>query len=208
MGKPFEKFKGERIEDLQESIRFFSNQNRRQRDLWVAQHFLSGHTSIEETALAYIPDGDPPDVVYRDINFEVKEILDTGRRRHDEYKQLLANAQKAKRYSDFLQIGKSIKKISVARVYELLEAQLAHLRAKYALAVRATADLLFYVDLSHSHLIVDGETIGIRNDWKQYGFRSISFVFHKTSCVLYAAEGAPMLIRDNLGKVVNRMNYF
>jgi hypothetical protein len=85
----------ERIEALEESVEFFSAKNKTEREIWVAESFIQNLNIGYEESEFYSPEKDPPDVVFRDLAFEVKEILDPGRRRHDEYKEELENARKA-----------------------------------------------------------------------------------------------------------------
>ena len=46
---------------------------------------------------------DPPDVRFRDAAFEIKEILDEGRRRHADLKEGLEKAKAARVPSDLLE---------------------------------------------------------------------------------------------------------
>ena len=74
----------ERREALVESVRFFGAQRKPEREVWVADHFLENLNIAYSTEEVVSSDDDPPDVIFRDARFEIKEIMDPGRRRHAE----------------------------------------------------------------------------------------------------------------------------
>ncbi len=74
------------IEAREEAVRFFSSASKSERELWVAKEFLENLGAEFSDDELIVPENDPPDVVFRDVLFEVKEILDQGRRRHAEFK--------------------------------------------------------------------------------------------------------------------------
>ena len=72
-------------EDLEESVDFFSSQDKFIREKVVVYDFLT-NLSIEYEEDELLRGGDPPDVVFRDAQLEVKEIMGKGRKRHAEFK--------------------------------------------------------------------------------------------------------------------------
>lgn len=84
----FAQRKQERVEDLEASVAYFSVGNKSESD-WqtVTDLLLNLGVPFQESDLQWIAQGqNPPDVRFRDAAFEIKEILDEGRRRHAEYK--------------------------------------------------------------------------------------------------------------------------
>jgi Putative endonuclease, protein of unknown function (DUF1780) len=78
---------------VKESIHFFSSANKGAIERWACTEFLK-NIDIDFQPDEVVPQAyDPPDFIFRNASFEVKEILDRGRRRHDEYKDALSNAQ-------------------------------------------------------------------------------------------------------------------
>src|SRR5262249_3318362 len=79
---------------LKESVAFFSSGNKGAIEQWAFTEFLRNlGVTFQEDEITVIPPGqDPPDIIFRHASFEVKEVLDPGRRRHDEYKQALSKA--------------------------------------------------------------------------------------------------------------------
>lgn len=85
----------EQIKALEEAIDFYSNDRKDERELWVVKAFLE-NMRIEHTQNDLVPvTDDPPDVLFRDFRFEVKELMDDDRRRTDEYRKQLEVAKKA-----------------------------------------------------------------------------------------------------------------
>lgn len=71
---------------LAESVKYFSQKNKPERERWVCGSFLRNiDRAFDETEILS-QDDEPPDVAFRDVLFEVKEVLDPGRLRHTEYK--------------------------------------------------------------------------------------------------------------------------
>lgn len=144
---------------------------------------------------------DPPDVFYQDAAFEVKEIMDEGRRRHDEVKQARQKSvlDKEKRYF----IKGSVIDLLPADAAQLVVEQLGALAERYLLDVKAKTDLLFYIN-KLNHWFNDGPMPGA-DLFEPYGWRSVSVVVAgSVSIVFQAGDTAPQFLRDNLGKVRHR----
>lgn len=93
-----------------------------------------------------LPDDDPPDVSFRDASFEVKEVQDRGRKRHDEYKRKLAKARRAERVGDLMEAF-SPENMPIAAVCERLMEETQKLACgKYPANMRRAIDLLFYIN--------------------------------------------------------------
>jgi len=58
-----------------ESVAYFRAANKPERERWVAQTFLK-NLRINHTSAEIVNGQDPPDIQFRDANFEIKEILD------------------------------------------------------------------------------------------------------------------------------------
>jgi hypothetical protein len=181
----------ERIEALEESVEYFSAKNKAEREIWVAESFIKNLNIGYEQSEFRASEQDPPDVVFRDLVFEVKEILDPGRRRHDEYREELENARKAKNAQELLSMHSPIDK-TIEEIYQLcLEATRTLIR--YAPAVRASTDLLFYVNLQH--LMGLSETpYPDTAELESCGWRSVSFVMGHRSHVFTTKLDAPDIL--------------
>lgn len=187
---------------LKESVEFFSSANKVKRELWVVKEFLSnlGIKFIEDE-LVLVSD-QPPDVKFHNARFEIKEILDEGRKRHREYKEKLAEAQSVSRFSDLLEMY-TPKDISAQEIVGKVSSALDNI--VYANDVCKDLDLLFYVNLSKCSLS-DNLQYNLLDRQKFERWRSVSFVKNGVSCVLLANERAPKFLKLIEGKIKIRRN--
>ncbi len=184
----------------EESVRFFSPKNRRERELWVANEFLTNlGITFDQSELVHIKD-DPPDVKFRAANFEIKEILDEGRRRHA--KASLERAYVATSPSELLS-DVTPRDITYTEVCALIEARVDELATKYAPDARGQMDLLFYVNLDNVYGYVSTPLPSLKR-LRQTGFRSVSLVIGRLSGVLMFTEAAPEFLRKDGVRIIRR----
>ena len=165
---------------LKESVDFFGSQDKFVLEKWVVVEFLTNLSLVfDESELAR---GDnPPDVLFRDACFEIKEIVDVGRKRHAEYKQAFIRASNATDPSELLE-EYSPKDISVEEIYRLIYSEASHLaNRKYSVDFRGRIDLLFYVNLKNVMCLIE-EPFPDVTPLALLGFRSISFLNGMRSC--------------------------
>lgn len=186
-------FIAERIRALEEAIDFYSNDRRDERELWVVRTFLENlHIEFTEDELVWMED-DPPDVVFRDCRFEVKELMDEDRRRTDEYKKQLEIARKATRSEELFHTYRP-RDSSVQEIYDECLNRIMTLRDKYADSVKRSCDLLIYFNRTHIMEIFEEPLLDV-SLMKQEGWRSVSFVKGQRSCCFCANESAPLLLK-------------
>lgn len=171
----------ERIESLEESVEYFSAKNKADREIYVAASFINNLNIEYEDSEFYSPEQDPPDVIFRDIEFEIKEILDPGRRRHKEYKEELEKARTITDPQELLSMYRPIDK-NITEIY-LLCLETTRALTKYPLAVRASTDLLYYVNLQDV-MGLSETPFPDTTELGALGWRSVSFVMGHRSCVL------------------------
>lgn len=88
---------------LIESVNFFGNKNKQERELLVLQDFLS-YLPIPIICTDVVPATEEPfDVSYGPYRFQVKEVLSEGRRRGDEYAQALSSITEESKPEDLLE---------------------------------------------------------------------------------------------------------
>jgi hypothetical protein len=195
------------IRGLRASLEFFGtgDTKKRKRERWVVEHFLqgigvkSGFDEIEQ------PDVDPPDAHFRGAAFEVKEILESNRRRGDEYRKALRQAEAAISHHELTKSFKP-RSMDIEQAYHLVMEQTRELAAhKYVTApVRASLDLLFYVnlDMTSAWGIKDGTRPDIAPLMAE-GWRSVSFLHGmSTACVLFACDSAPQFLKAIQGRLI------
>ena len=193
-----EKYIAARIRDLEESVRYFSSSNKTEREFYVCEMFLQG-LGISSPRENLVPaQSDPPDVNYFDIAFEVKEILDSGRARHFEYKAALQKARAARKPEDFVEPW-NLRPIPLTDSARTVMEKAKTEAFGYAPSVRRDLDLLYYVNYMNKHPVPGGKPLD-PSSLRSTGWRSVSLLFGQFSWVLFASPSAPKLLRDNEGK--------
>ena len=142
---------------------------------------------------------DPPDVVYEEIRLEIKEIMDEGRKRHDEVKDEIAKHGRTLPYVsnpqrllfDLLPLDAAYLILKNLDSYELTQ--------KYKSSFKANTDLLFYINKKYHHFD-DGE-MPSPAIFEKYGWRSISCIVRSdVSIIFHTSTNAPPLLKDRVGK--------
>ena len=198
-----DEFIKERIASLEESVEYFGDAYKAERERWVVQTFLENlniHHSEEDVTS---PDQDPPDVVALGGAFEVKEILDPGRKRHKEFKDEL---ERVKDISDpqYLLTPFRPKDSSITEIYQRCLEEASKLNLKYAPKDRKSMDLLFYVNLKHIFGVKE-EPYPDVSDIRNCGWRSVSFVKGQIACCFYAGELAPEWLQQAAGSIRHKV---
>lgn len=188
-------WRDDRIRSLKESLAFFSNREKLNREKWTVKRLLRALAidfNDEELAGAE----EPVDVSFRDARFQEKEILDKDRRRTDEYKKALEIAEAAKDHSELSELYDPID-ISFSEVvqkcYDVAQNLLS--QAKYGPLECKNIDLICYFNLINHHVVPPTDVVT-----KKIGFRSLSVVSNRYCAVAYARKDAPTILRDNVGK--------
>lgn len=202
----FEKYKKELVEYLQESVRLFSNEGKKERELWIVQKFL-GVLDVHYTAREfYQPPDDPPDVIFHKGRFEISELYDEGRRRHDEYRDYLRKAQAAQNWEDIRAVETWDRmEMSLQEVVAAAEEGLRGKKGNYSPDTKMGLDALIYVNLRR--LTIDDEDFLLDALSPQSSslklWRSVSLVFNRSVvCVIAASISAPEFIRTAAGRIV------
>jgi hypothetical protein len=197
-----QEFLAQRIKDLEASVAYFAPGNKKESERWVANTFVENLSIPYSQNEIVSPDDDPPDIEFRDARFEIKEILDPDRRRHDEYKQELKRVRSLTDPKELL-TSFTPKDRSVEEIYRLCEEVAFSFEKKYPEAVRSALDLLLYVNLSDVMYVTEQpypDTTALASS----GWRSVSFVMGHRSCCFYARKDAPSFIQQALGHVSHR----
>lgn len=187
--------------NLKESIDYFSNKNKNEREKWVLREFLLNFDlKFQENEFKFVDD-DPPDIIFRDFVLEIKEIVDSNRERHKEYK---AEYEKALKACSIKELFTQFSPINITPevVASIVETKLLSLNKKYPVDVRLNLDLLIYLNLNDTYL-----KFGQMPDnaiFNNFNWRSISVLLHKTNLILSATENAPDKIKQYVGSIKTR----
>ena len=188
---------------LADSVEFFRSDRKPERERWVVREFLTNlGGSFNEDELLSSPQ-DPPDVLFRNAKFEIKEILSEGRRRHQEYKEGFEKGMSATTPADFIEMF-TPKDIPISEVCSLILKEATNLaKEKYSPATCKSIDLLFYVNLTDVFGLVETPFPNLHS-FEILGYQSISFIMGYRSCTLAAADEAPSFLKTVVGRIVHR----
>ena len=189
---------------LKESVAFFSSSNKGAIERWAFTEFLRnlGLAFQSDEITVTSPGQDPPDIVFRHDSFEVKEILDPDRRRHDEYKQALSKAIAANDPIELFETA-DVEDITPLDIATLILSELkGDLADKYEPGFRASLNLLFYINLAH-HSLKAGPMPNPA-DFYHLGWRSVSVLIAWGTLVYFADSYAPEFLRAKVGTVSER----
>lgn len=188
-------WKDDRIQALTESLAFFSNTEKLNREKWVVRRLLQAlRVQFKEEELTEAQE--PVDVAFRDAGFQVKELLDEGRRRTDEFKKKLEAVKSAKDCSELLE-HYTPTDISFSEIVRrcFLYAETLLKQVKYGPRECKNIDLVCYFNWLDHHVVppIEVPKMGV-------GFRSLSIVSNRYCAVACASPDAPALLRDNVGE--------
>lgn len=188
----------DRIEALEESVEYFSNPKKQERERWDVETFLAtlGVPFNDGDIRSATPEQEPADVFFGTAAFQCKEILDPGRRRQKEYAEQLNKARAAVR-ADELLTSFTPKDLPLAEVCDLVFEQVKKLDTKYASADQSKTNLLFYVNLMNRFFTPS--QLPELGHFSAHGWRSISVLLNSGAIVLYTAPDAPNYLTDNSG---------
>jgi len=190
---------------LKKSLEFFSNKCKPPREKWVVNELLE-YLQIETTSdEVRSSEDEPPDIVFRDFRFEIKEILDNGRKRTAEYKASLAKAEQVTDTSSLLELYTPIK-LPIANVLVRVLSEAKQWNAKYPTSVRQGLDLLIYLNLQGTTIIGSGLPSAIVLEIAALGWRSLSVVSNNCALIVAATEKAPSFLHVLVGRILAKKN--
>ncbi|WP_068829195.1 DUF1780 domain-containing protein [Pseudomonas sp. BMS12] len=181
---------------------FLSNARKWERERWVCQRLLDALNQpyrLEDFASGQ----EPPDVLFREANFEVFFVLDQGRRLNDEWREELQRRRSALSLSQLLRREPRPRRIPPAE----LQARLAPTLRKKAHNYGERGidpgelDLLAYVNLKRETPDFNG-TFPPPSEFLRQGWRSLSLIGPNYARVLFAHADAPAFLRRNLGRTL------
>ena len=133
----------------------------------------------------------------------MKEKLDQGRRRADEYGHLLEKAEANDDPNDAFSLF-TPKDLTPMEVDQIVLNKLAELEHKYEPKFKRSLDLLIYVNLLE-HFYKSGP-MPSHTMFSVSGWRSICAVSSRHSYVFFASDDAPNFIKAHIGRVCERQS--
>ena len=190
-------------EQAEQANNFLSNARKWERERWVCQRLLQAlnvPSRLEEFSSAA---QEPPDVLFRDANFEVFFVLDEGRHLNDEWRAEVERRRSAFSLSQLVRREVRPRRISANNLLERLAPTLrkkAHNYGERGLDL-GELDLLAFASLKRSSLDLNSP-FPPPTEYLRQGWRSLSLVGPNFARVLFAHEDAPDFLRNNLGRSV------
>ncbi|MCY1281305.1 hypothetical protein D9M68_183830 [compost metagenome] len=179
-----------------------SNARKWERERWVCQRLLNA-LNVSYEGDDFSTGQEPPDVLFREANFEVFLVLDAGRRLNEEWRTELQRRRSAFSLSQLVRREPRPKRISAAELQSLLAPTLrkkAHNYLERGIDL-SELDMLAYVNLKRA--IPDfNSSFPPPSEYLRQGWRSLSLVGPTFARVLFAHNDAPDFLRNNLGRTV------
>jgi len=189
-------WKSERIRAVKESIEFFHNANKLEREKWVVARLLENFIPEFSEGLLHEAE-EPADVKFKDASFQVKEVLEHNRRRGDEYKKSLEKAETAEEDRDLLE-GYSPYKVSFDEIVNQCYEYSKKLTKKYGPKERKNLDFICYFNYLDSN-----EVPPVKVSLTEKHYRSFSVISNRYRSVIYTADEAPEFLKQQVGIVVD-----
>ena len=189
-------WKSDRIRSVKESIEFFHNANKLEREKWVVARLLENF--MPEFSEDFLHEAEEPaDVQFEDASFQVKEVLEHDRRRGDEYKKALEKAETAEEYGDLLE-GYAPYKVSFKEIVNQCYEYSRRLTKKYGPKERKDLDFVCYFNYLDSNEVPPVEVSFIEKH-----YRSFSVISNRYRSVIYTTDDAPEYLKQQVGIVID-----
>jgi hypothetical protein len=182
---------------------FLSNARKWERERWVCQRLLQALNVRHQLDEFGASGQEPPDVLFREANFEVFFVLDEGRRLNDEWRAELDRRRSAFSLSQLVRREAKPKRIGAAELQARLAPTLRKKSHNYLERGLdpGELDLLAFVSLKRA--VPDFNShFPPPTEYLRQGWRSLSLVGPTFARVLFAHPDAPAFLRNNLGRSV------
>jgi hypothetical protein len=182
---------------------FLSNARKWERERWVCQRLLQA-LNVQHRLEDFSAAGqEPPDVLFREANFEVFFVLDEGRRLNDEWRAELERRRSAFSLSQLVRREAKPRRIPLGTLQQHLAPTLrkkAHNYTERGLDL-GELDLVAFVSLKRA--VADFNShFPPPTEFLRQGWRSLSLVGPTFARVLFAHPDAPDFLRANLGRTL------
>lgn len=182
-----------------ESLKLFSNEKKAEREKMVCAAFLRClGIEFSPSEIESIQQNDSRDVLFRRAAFQVRESVDHGRKRGDEYKARYETLLNAGKIEDILVLIESSAKMSYKELYEITADGLSEKFKIYGLKGCESLDALVYIN--QKRFLDTSSDVSAFDKLMSQGWRSVSILFLPYSHVIYAKKDAPTFLRNNVGQ--------
>lgn len=183
---------------LEDSIQFFGNKCKPQRELWVLEKFL-GYIPQSGVVLRTAEDDEEPnDVFYNGYGFQIKEIQTEGRERHKEYKQKLRSISSDTTKKELLDSYTPIKN-SINECLPRIFSELIRHRKKYD-ENSLSINLLIYLNIAGLTITSEVDVIGSIFSEEFDKWASVSIITNNCACVLACSDKGHDFLNPLVGR--------
>jgi hypothetical protein len=185
------------IRHKEATIAWFGQAGKQERERFILRGFLRClEISFEAQEIKSLTD-QFPDVEFRGAQFEIKELLDRDRKRHDEYKDALKKLKETMNISSQIQSCQPVF-VTFNEVGQRIEPVLNDLCRKYPENQCGTTNLLVYFNLQDVMLDTKGEWVP--SSLERSSWQSISVVGSSWCYVFDSSTEAPSFVAKNVGR--------
>lgn len=185
--------------EAEDTVRFFSNDMKPERERSACAALLRCLGIDFSTEEIESPKIEPPDVIFRTARFEVLEILNAGRKRHDDWKAESHRRKIAKSLDDLAKPYRPPAPLSYGDVAGLVTGSLNRKAERYSRSERARLDALVYVNLKNKFLDLDSPHPSF-DQLSTQGWRSVSLLMPPYGLVLCAQHSASPFLLNLVGQ--------
>jgi len=184
---------------IAETRRLFSNPQKPEREKMVCRAFLrSIGVEFSEDEIA-VGASEPVDIAFRDAAFQITEVLDEGRKRSLEHKELEIRYQNACSARDVMEPWRGPEAMEFGEVVSVTAKRLDKKFAKLGQQGCRGIDALVHVDLFRPVIRYLYPAAFVETDdantMRAHGWRSVSVLMIPYATVLFADETAPPFLR-------------
>ena len=199
----FQEFKKELVERSGEDIGFFSHKNKKEVERIAVAAFLrimDLNFRSQEIIPNFNEENDKADVYFRNARFQVRELLDKNRKRHDEFRERHEKYSKSKSMKDCVFPYTTPTPISLQNVIYELTSALEEKARRYGSELCKELDALVVVSLKGNFLDTRSTAQNIEL-LKSQDWRSVSILQRNSALVIFASPSAPKFISDLEGNL-------
>lgn len=183
---------------LEDSIQFFGNKCKPQRELLVLEKFL-GYIPQSGVVLRTAEDGEEPnDVFYNGYGFQIKEIQTEGRERQKEYKEKLRSISSDTTKKELLDSYTPIKN-SINECLPRIFSELIRHRKKYD-ENSLSINLLIYLNIAGLTITSEVDVIGSSFSEEFDKWASVSIISNNCACVLACSDKGHDFLHPFVGR--------
>lgn len=186
-----------------DTLHYLGNEFKPERERAVCRAFLRcvGIAFAENEIVA--PSEEPADVSFREARFQIRELMEKGRRRGDEWKHKQDRWNCARSMHDIVEPTMLPVPMPFSEFVAVVSEALKEKSEKYGKKQCSGIDALVYVNLTATRFLDQDSPFGDLSNLNAQGWRSVGALFPPYGVVLFALETAPHFLLSLTGNPLN-----